>query len=73
MADLADATQEIIEFKQAAIERSIRNAARNIQKGEPGVCDECGLYKERLVEGICASCRDQLAADKKQRSRNFYG
>jgi hypothetical protein len=36
----------------------IRKAAQ-IDKGEPGECDLCGEYSKRLINDICAPCRDK--------------
>ena len=53
--DIANEYQETI--KDAEIKR-IRRAAK-LDRGEPGDCDLCGEYSGRLVNGVCAPCRDK--------------
>lgn len=36
-----------------------RATAERIPKGEPGDCDFCGEWSGRLVQGVCAPCRDK--------------
>lgn len=59
MPDMFDHAQEIIEQQ---LERDMRNAGVGtfvLEAGEPGECIDCGYFKERLVKGRCAPCRDQ--------------
>jgi hypothetical protein len=35
-----------------------RLEAQRIPAGEPGECTMCGEHKPRLVNGVCAKCRD---------------
>ena len=37
----------------------IRASAATITAGTPGVCDLCGEWSRRLVQGVCAACRDK--------------
>lgn len=55
MPDEIDLAQE---REQLATEEAIRNAARDIPKGEPGDCELCGEWSGRLIKGVCAPCRD---------------
>lgn len=55
MVDEIDKLQEITQLETDAL---IRQAARAIPKGEPGVCRDCGYDSLRLVAGRCAPCRD---------------
>ena len=32
---------------------------KKLVKGYPGECDYCGNYTERLVNDVCAPCRDK--------------
>lgn len=41
-------------------EQLAREAAANIPAGEPGECDYCGYFKQRLVRGACGKCRDDF-------------
>lgn len=36
-----------------------REAASKIPAGHPGDCDLCGEWSARLVNGVCAPCRDR--------------
>lgn len=53
---------------QEKIDRDIADAiARNsadIMPGKPGDCDDCGHWSGRLIEGLCAPCRDRLLKNK---------
>jgi len=62
-ADLTDAREGILVNADVEV---ILNAAAEIPEGTPGECYDCGEYSERLVYGICASCRD-IAADRIKR------
>lgn len=37
---------------------AIRAAAADIPAGTPGECESCGLESKRLVNDMCAPCRD---------------
>ncbi len=43
---------------EAAIEEQRRRAAK-IPVGEPGECERCEIYFTRLVNNVCARCRDR--------------
>lgn len=58
--DVADTTGRDLEQLEKAQAAFIKKRAAAIPKGEPGVCDECGLHNPRLVKGICSPCRDTL-------------
>jgi hypothetical protein len=55
MADDADRADVRIE---AAITEGIKRACKPIPPGAPGVCDDCGEDSPRLVNDLCARCRD---------------
>jgi RNA polymerase-binding transcription factor DksA len=59
MADVADTSDEHYAPKFEADVAFIQQAAANIPKGEPGICDLCGEDMPRLVRGVCAPCRDK--------------
>jgi hypothetical protein len=46
-------------------------AARGVEipVGVPGECDLCGEWTGRLVEGLCAPCRDWQATRSRRRIR----
>lgn len=59
MADDADKTAERMEVQESADIASIRRKVEQMPKGNPGVCDLCGENMPRLVNGVCAPCRDR--------------
>ena len=59
MADIADVTSERMEVQEAAHIAEIRRKAAEIPKGKPGECDLCGEDMPRLINGVCAPCRDR--------------
>jgi hypothetical protein len=52
-ADRAQATAEQLEALQ-------KRAPYVLAAGVPGDCQTCGEWSGRLVEGMCAPCRDRL-------------
>jgi len=38
----------------------VKQAAASIPVGIAGTCKECGEHSPRLVQGLCAPCRDDL-------------
>lgn len=52
------AQQRELETVQDALE-AVRRAAYQIPAGAPGVCEQCGYPKPRLIGGNCARCRDE--------------
>jgi len=57
MADDIDRATELVEQLTASALSAID---RDIPKGCAGECDECGEYFERIVDGHCARCREDL-------------
>lgn len=58
MADIIDDTNDYID---KIVERNIlaiRAASADMPAGEPGECSSCGLDSKRLVNNMCAPCRD---------------
>lgn len=66
MADVADITQDNLEFGLDRKLDTIRLKASNIPQGTPGKCSICGWDAPRLVKGVCSPCRDRL---ERQRNR----
>ena len=56
MPDDLDLAQE---REDIAREDAIRAAAKPIPPGTPGECELCGEWSGRLVNGVCAPCRDR--------------
>ena len=59
MADIADVTGERMEVQEAADIAAIRRKAAEMPKGVPGECERCGEDMPRLINGVCAPCRDR--------------
>jgi RNA polymerase-binding transcription factor DksA len=59
MADIADKTSERMEVQEAADIAEIRRKAAEMPKGVPGECERCGEPSWRLINGVCAPCRDR--------------
>jgi hypothetical protein len=55
--DLANTNSDLL---QDAKIKNLRAQAAAIPAGEPGECNECGDQMLRLVNGVCAPCREDL-------------
>lgn len=59
MSDQIDiANDRVLSDTSKAIAAAARAAAQ-IPVSEPGECDLCGEWSGRLVDGVCAPCRDR--------------
>lgn len=58
MADITDDAGEYIEKMEERNIAAIRKAAAQIPVGVAGICESCGLESKRLVNDMCAPCRD---------------
>lgn len=63
MADAADRAQQTTDL---ITNNQINNARADIAPGKPGECDDCGEWTGRLIEGICAPCRDMNELRRKR-------
>lgn len=61
MADDADKAGDLIADTAASNIARLRLQAAAIREGAPGDCDFCGEHSERLIDGVCAPCRDKNA------------
>lgn len=59
MSDEVDRQLERDEVFDQANLKAIREQAAKIPAGKPGDCDLCGEWSARLVNGVCAPCRDR--------------
>jgi len=59
MADIADDAGDYIEKMEEAAIAAHRAAAAAIPEGVEGECWECGIESKRLVNDLCAPCRDK--------------
>ena len=53
---------DIVDLAQIEIEREEDRRKREryeLPEGKEGECDMCGEWSGRLVEGVCAPCRDK--------------
>ncbi|AJP72279.1 hypothetical protein [Sphingomonas hengshuiensis] len=55
MADVVDHAQRLAE---AHLARSLAAARVPVVAGVPGICGDCGEDSARLVDGLCAPCRE---------------
>lgn len=55
MPDIADRAQASTE---PLLDAAIRAACVPVPAGEPGCCRECGDELPRLINGLCAPCRE---------------
>lgn len=62
MPDIADRAQQDIERHQAAMQTEYVLPA-----GQPGVCSECDEHSQRLIGGLCATCRGVRERANKRR------
>lgn len=60
MADEADRANEYAERMR---EVALQSITGDLPKGAPGECDECGHENPRIVNGLCARCRDELGEE----------
>lgn len=58
MADIADNAGDLIDKTEAINIARIRSAAADMPLGYEGECVSCGLESKRLVNDMCAPCRD---------------
>ena len=58
MSDEIDQTNDRVEIENDRKIAAIRAAAADIPDGRPGECESCGLESKRLVNDLCAPCRD---------------
>lgn len=55
----ADYAAEVV---QEAVDAEVSRICQQVAKipvGNPGECDLCGEWSGRLVNGVCAPCRDR--------------
>ena len=54
--DLVDKAQK---RQEEELEAAIKAARRDIPPGVSGECELCGEWSGRLIQGVCAPCRDK--------------
>lgn len=60
MADEIDTTNDRVMQETERLLRATREAASRIPEGAPGECYGCGEHSPRLVNDLCAPCRDRI-------------
>jgi len=58
MADEVDMANDYAQKMEEREIAAIRAAAAEIPVGVAGICESCGLESKRLVNDMCAPCRD---------------
>jgi hypothetical protein len=58
---MSDEIDRANEYQDHITDRSIKYIRQksDLKKGVPGDCDLCGEHSMRLVDGVCAPCRDR--------------
>lgn len=59
MADEGDYANDELEKAYARAEKRIRDIVKAMPIGDPGECIRCGEESLRLVNQVCAPCRDK--------------
>jgi len=55
---MADEIDRANDRAEADLARAIESNRAEIKPGEPGECALCGKWSGRLINGVCARCRD---------------
>jgi hypothetical protein len=58
--DVLDRANELSEAERSYAEAETRRKAELIPVGNAGECGRCGEWSGRLVNGVCAPCRDEF-------------
>lgn len=69
MADIIDIANDYAAFEAESSLAMVRRAAAAIPEGEPGECADCGEESPRLVERLCARCRERIADARRRNGR----
>lgn len=69
MTDIIDVANEYAAIETESSLAMVRRAAAAIPAGEPGECEECGEESQRLVNRLCARCRDRIAEAQRRNGR----
>lgn len=69
MPDIIDIANDYAAIEAESSLAMVRRAAAAIPAGEPGECEECGEESPRLVERLCARCRERVAEARRRNGR----
>ena len=56
---MTDEIDGIVEREAEILRKRLELRVTGMVKGESGECDLCGEWSGRLVNGVCAPCRDR--------------
>ena len=56
--DILDEASNLTIMETESLVNASRKAVLEMPEGEPGECNECGEFNQRLVYGIRSPCRD---------------
>lgn len=57
-SDFLDEAVNLTIMETESLVNASRKAVLEMPEGEPGECNECGEFNQRLVYGRCSPCRD---------------
>lgn len=69
MPDIIDIANDYAAIEAESSLAMVRRAAAAIPAGEPGECEECGEDSPRLVERLCARCRERIDEARRRNGR----
>jgi RNA polymerase-binding transcription factor DksA len=69
MADIVDIANYYAAIEAESSLAMVRRAAAAIPEGEPGECEDCGEESPRLVERLCARCRERINEAQRRNGR----
>lgn len=69
MPDIIDVANEYAAIETESSLAAVRRAAAAIPEGEPGECEDCGEESPRLVDRLCARCRDRINEAQRRNGR----
>ena len=56
--DVLDEASNLTIMETESLVMASMKAVQEMPVGEPGECNECGEFNQRLVYGRCSPCRD---------------
>jgi RNA polymerase-binding transcription factor DksA len=71
MPDIIDIANEYAAIEAESSLAAVRRAVAAIPEGEPGECEDCGEESPRLVERLCARCRDRINETQRRNGRGW--
>ena len=71
MPDIIDIANDYAAIEAESSLAMVRRAAAAIPAGEPGECEECGEESPRLVERMCARCRERIDEARRRSGRGW--